>query len=184
MHRNHLLALLERYVPMDERDDAQRRRIEAFVREHPECFQRSLAHGHLTGSAWLLDSTGQRVLLTHHRKLDRWLQLGGHADGDPNLLEVALREAREESGIHDIRPLSEEIFDLDVHPIPRTAAHAAHLHFDIRFLLQVCGCDDFVVSDESHALGWFTREDLAAMDLDEAVLRMCVKWDRLRRTPR
>lgn len=181
MHRDHLLELLGRYVPIDERDDAQRRRIEAFVREHADCFQRSLTHGHLTGSAWLLDSSGQRVLLTHHRKLDRWLQLGGHADGDPNLLEVALREAREESGIPDIRPLSEEIFDLDIHPIPAARGEPAHLHLDIRFLLQVCGRDEFVVSDESHALGWFTRDELATMELDEAVLRMCVKWQRLGR---
>ena len=180
MHRDHLLALLSRYVPIDARDDEQRRRIESFVREQSSCFERSLACGHLTGSAWLLDAAGRRVLLTHHRKLNRWLQLGGHADGDPDLLAVALREAQEESGIADIRAVSADIFDLDIHPIPQARATPAHLHYDIRFLLQTCGSDAFVVSDESHALGWFTPAELANLELDEAVRRMCTKWQRLR----
>lgn len=180
MHREQFLAKLARYSPLDHRDDDQRRRIEVFVREHRGCFDSTFAPGHLTGSAWLLDSAGTRVLLTHHRKLHKWIQLGGHADGDPDLLAVALREAREESGIADIRPVSEEIFDLDVHDYPATATEGAHEHFDIRFLLKVHGKDDYAVSDESHDLAWFTYEALAAMDLDDAVRRMAEKWQRLR----
>jgi 8-oxo-dGTP pyrophosphatase MutT (NUDIX family) len=180
LHREDLLFKLARYVPLDERDDVQRRKIEDFVRQHPECFERSLALGHLTGSAWLVDASGDRVLLTHHRKLHKWLQLGGHADGDPDLLAVALREAREESGIADIVPVMGEIFDLDIHPIPQIAGEPLHDHYDIRFLLQVHGPDDFVVSDESHALAWFTPADLITVELDEAVLRMCVKWQKWR----
>lgn len=180
MHRVDFLAKLARYRPLDERDEEQRRKIEAFVREHPECFESAYAPGHLTGSAWLLDSSGQRVLLTHHRKLDKWIQLGGHADGHSDLLAVAMREAREESGIDDIAAVSEEIFDLDVHQYPATATEAEHLHFDIRFLLQVRGDDRFAVSDESHALAWFTLEQLAEMDLDDAVQRMGEKWRTMR----
>ncbi|HKQ48720.1 MAG TPA: NUDIX hydrolase [Phycisphaerae bacterium] len=180
MHRDDFLSKLARYSPLDARDEAQRGRIEAFVREHPGCFDSTFEPGHLTGSAWLLDSAGQRVLLTHHRKLDKWIQLGGHADGDPDLLAVALREAQEESGITDIRPVSEEIFDLDVHDYPATATEGEHEHFDIRFLLKVHGKDEYAVSDESHDLAWFTYEALAPMDLDEAVRRMAEKWRRLR----
>jgi 8-oxo-dGTP pyrophosphatase MutT (NUDIX family) len=180
MHPDQFLAMLARYVPIDEHDEAQRRQIEAFVRRHPDCFERSCVPGHLTGSAWLLDSAGQRVLLTHHRKLDRWIQLGGHADGQADLLAVALREAREESGIADIRPVSGEIFDLDVHEIPARPDEPAHLHFDIRFLLQVHGDNQFSVSDESHDLAWFTPDELILLDVDEAVRRMCRKWQMLR----
>lgn len=182
MHRNDFLAKLSRYRPADQRDEAQRRKIQEFVRAHPLCFESTFEPGHLTGSAWLLDAAGRRVLLTHHRKLDKWIQLGGHADGDSNLLAVALREAREESGIKDIVPVSEEIFDLDVHRYPATAAEREHLHFDIRFLLQVRGDDRFAISDESHALAWFTLEELPAMDLDDAVRRMSEKWRRWRLT--
>jgi 8-oxo-dGTP pyrophosphatase MutT (NUDIX family) len=119
------------------------------------------------------------VLLTHHRKLGRWIQLGGHADGEADLLAVAVREAREESGIADIRPVHEEIFDLDVHLNPAHGHVGPHTHFDVRFLLQTCGDDRFAVSDESHALAWFTYEELAALELDDAVRRMALKWKRL-----
>lgn len=180
MHRTQLLEQLARYVPEDARDEAQRRRIVDFVRAHADCFERSLAIGHLTGSCWLLDPAGERVLLTHHRKLGQWLQLGGHADGHTDLLEVALREAYEESGLREIRVVSPGIFDLDVHEIPARGDVPAHDHHDVRFLLQAVGDDTFHVSDESHALGWFTPKEVAGLNLDEAVTRMCRKWQRMR----
>ena len=179
MNRSDLLTKLARYSAIDARDDAQRRAVADFVRDHPDCFQPDHVPGHITGSAWLLDPAGTRVLLTHHRKLGRWIQLGGHADGDADVLAVAIREAREESGIRSIRPVSEEIFDLDVHLFPGGATEAAHQHYDIRFLLQVEGDHTFAVSDESHALAWFTAAELASMELDEAVARMCRKWRNL-----
>ncbi len=136
--------------------------------------------GHLTGSAWLVDAAGERVLLTHHRKLNRWLQLGGHADGDHDLLRVALREAEEESGIDGIKPLSEQIFDLDVHLIPTRANEPEHFHYDVRFLLQCPEGQSPVVSDESHALQWMTIPELSAIDADESVRRMARKWSERR----
>ena len=91
--------------------------------------------GHITGSAWVVDIAGNRVLLADHAKLGRWLQPGGHSDGDPDTLAVALREAREESGL-DVRALDDAIFDIDVHRIPARGDEPAHLHFDVRFLVQ------------------------------------------------
>jgi len=178
MHRARLLEQLRRYTAIDASDDAQRRRIEAFVREHPQCFERTLSVGHVTGSAWLLDPSGTRVLLTHHRKLNKWLQLGGHCDGDPDVLGVALREAREESGIDAIAAIDDGIFDLDVHDIPPMGGMTLHQHYDIRFLLQVRAVADFVVSDESHALRWFSQPELAQLEMDAAVRRMAHKWKR------
>lgn len=141
-----------------------------------ECFLRSNLDGHFTGSAWLVSANGLRVLLTHHRKLDRWLQLGGHADGDRDLARVALREAEEESGLTDL-DVESEIFDLDRHWIPERAEVPGHWHYDVRFVVQARGSEDFVVSGESHALAW---RDIAAIAVDstadESLRRMAGRW--------
>ncbi|HEY8011117.1 MAG TPA: NUDIX hydrolase [Rudaea sp.] len=143
---------------------------------HADAAERSLAHGHLTGSAWLVSKDGQRVLLTHHRKLDRWLQLGGHADGDADLARVALREAEEESGLSDL-VVEPGVFDLDRHEIPARGDEPAHWHYDVRFVVHTTGNEAFSVSDESHALGW---RDIAAVekdaDADDSLRRMARKW--------
>ena len=91
--------------------------------------------GHITGSAWVVDPAGSRLLLTHHRKLGKWLQLGGHSDGEPDTLAVALREAREESGLR-VRPISNAVLDIDIHTIPALKGEPAHLHYDVRFALR------------------------------------------------
>lgn len=176
MHRQPLLKLINAYRPTEAGDAAAKERLERFVREHADCFERSLEVGHITGAAWLLNADGTRVLLTHHRKLNLWLQLGGHADGDPDVLAVALREAREESGIEAIEAVTGDIFDLDVHRIPAHDGVPAHLHYDVRFLARVTGPDSFRVSDESHDLAWLSPSDVAALDVDESVMRMQRKW--------
>jgi 8-oxo-dGTP pyrophosphatase MutT (NUDIX family) len=147
-----------------------------FGLQHADCFERSCVPGHFTGSAWLVDRTGQRVLLTHHRKLDRWLQLGGHADGDGNLARVALREAEEESGLTEL-VVEPEIFDLDRHIIPARGNEPEHWHYDVRFVVHANGGDEFVVGDESHALAWRGIASIAAdAAADESLRRMACKW--------
>ena len=150
-------------------------RFEAFVDTHPDCFERTCRPGHVTGSAWLVDAAGERVLLTHHRKLGRWLQLGGHSDGDPDPLAVALREAREESGLA-VRVLDEAIFDVDVHRIPARGSEPAHRHYDVRFLL-VAESHRFRKNDESHALEWVPVGAIRSLTGEESVLRMARKWE-------
>ena len=174
MHRSALKALLSAYREHRPEESDTILRFEAFVDAHPDCFHRSCRVGHITGSAWLVDEAGKRVLLTHHRKLGRWLQLGGHSDGDPDPLAVALREAREESGL-SVRALDEAIFDLDVHLIPTRGPEPAHLHFDVRFLV-VAEHDRFRKNDESHALKWVPVDDIRALTEEESVLRMARKW--------
>ena len=105
-----------------------------FIEEHPDCLLRSCLSGHLTGSAWIVDASRTRTLLTHHRKLDKWLQPGGHADGQADPLGVALREAEEECGVA-VRPVSTAIFDVDRHLIPARGDVPAHYHYDLRFML-------------------------------------------------
>ena len=134
MHRRLLLDKLSRYVPFEAHDRESARRLKEFVEKSALCFERDhFEPGHVTGSAWLVDPDGGSVLLTHHRKLGSWFQLGGHSDGDPDTLRVALREATEESGIEGIVPVSQEIFDIDVHEIPANSREPTHLHFDVRF---------------------------------------------------
>ena len=149
-----------------------------FVAGHADAARRELVHGHLTGSAWLVSADGQRVLLTHHRKLDRWLQLGGHADGDTDLARVALREAEEESGLRDL-VVEPGIFDLDRHRIPARGGDPDHWHYDVRFVVRATGSEAFAVSDESHALAWREIAEVAVdAEVDPSVRRMAQKWAR------
>ncbi len=139
-------------------------------------FTRERLTGHFTASSWLVDGTGKRVLLTHHRKLDRWLQLGGHADGDRELPLVALREAEEESGLGGLS-VEAEIFDLDRHWIPERGDVPGHWHYDARYVVHVGGNEDYIVSDESHDLQWRTIETIANdPQADESLRRMARKW--------
>ena len=175
MHRAPLLALLEAYQPLDAADATCRDRFISFVRRHPDCFERTLTIGHVTGSAWIVDAAGARVLLTHHRKLNCWLQPGGHADGDPDVAAVALREACEETGLAGLRCEGVGAFDLDIHPIPARGEVPAHEHFDVRFVVRASG-EAFVVSDESHDLAWVRLDELERYTTEWSVLRMRRKW--------
>ena len=173
--RRPLLNLLAAYRPIDDADRAQCARIVKFVDETPACFERSNAAGHVTGSAWVVDKDRARVLLTHHKKLGKWLQLGGHADGDADVPAVALREAQEESGLRDLRLLSKNIFDLDVHPIPAHGADPAHFHYDIRFVFQANGPEPIVTGAESNELAWVDIKNISAYSQEPSLLRMVKK---------
>ena len=143
-------------------------RADPFVRERLE--------GHFTASAWLVDRTGSRTLLTHHRKLGRWLQPGGHADGDRDLARVALREAQEESGLHGLR-VEPAIFDLDRHWIPEHRGVPCHLHYDVRYVVRAGDDEDFLVGEESLALAWRGIQAVAAdAGADPSLRRMARRW--------
>lgn len=154
------------------------REMLCFLDSTRACFERSHAAGHFTGSACLLSPDGKKILLTLHRKLGRWLQPGGHADGDPQLLRVALREAQEESGIMGIIPMSSRIFDVDIHTIPSRpeSGEGAHLHYDVRYLLRAPH-EHFCISPESVELRWMDRNELLnpEFSVDESVRRLARK---------
>ena len=139
-------------------------------------FMRARVAGHYTGSAWLVDASGTRVLLTHHRKLGRWLQLGGHADGDRDLAQVALREAQEESGLPGL-VVEPAVFDLDRHWIPERGVEPGHWHYDVRHVVRAAHGEAFVVGEESLDLAWCAIATIAADEhADASLRRMAHKW--------
>lgn len=175
MHRRHLLEQVQQYMRAHptERESAQQ--LVEFVEAQPKCFLRTCEPGHITGSAWVVSGDRENFLLVHHKKLDRWLQVGGHADGEPEVFRAAFREAQEESGLwhlefhdgHGIRPL-----DVDIHPIPAHGAEPAHLHYDVRFLLIARAGEQPKVSAESHEVRWFPMGELEQVVKEESLLRM------------
>lgn len=155
---------------------AESRLFIALLRDGADPFVRARLEGHFTASAWLVSADGRRALLTHHRKLDRWLQPGGHADGDLDLARVALREATEESGLSGLR-LEGGIFDLDRHWIPERKEVPGHWHHDVRYVVRAGADEAFVVSEESHALAWLEVAAIAAEEtMDPSLRRMARKW--------
>jgi len=178
--RERLLDELGRYVAATSRERTMVEQLRAFVAANAACFERTLLAGHVTGSAWIVDRNCTVALLTHHRKLERWLQPGGHADGDPDVRAVALREALEESGLQTLAPASPGIFDIDVHAIPARADEAAHLHYDVRFAFFGDPRARPAASEESHAVAWVPLDAIETYGVDDSVRRLVAKTPALR----
>ncbi len=175
MHRTQLRTLLHAYNPADAQEQEYKTRMLAFIGQYPDCFERSLAVGHVTASAWLLNKDLSHVLLMHHAKLNKWVQMGGHCDGNADVMAVALKEAQEESGIDAIAVLENSIFDIDVHLIPAHKHEQEHYHYDVRFLMAVTSNENEQQNSESTALRWFgTTEQLPTAE--QSVMRMHKKW--------
>tara|TARA_B110000438_G_C15608640_1_gene561221 strand:+ start:292 stop:837 length:546 start_codon:yes stop_codon:yes gene_type:complete len=175
MHRNEFIQQLEAYRQRWGEEKEVCDQFIEFISGNADCFERSFKEGHVTASAWVVNGEGSHVLLTHHRKLNRWLQLGGHVDGESDVLEGALREVEEESGLTEVRVLGEGIFDLDIHPIPARGDEPEHMHYDVRYLCQATGNEEFVVSDESHDLAWVKMGEVVKLANEESMLRMVRK---------
>ena len=171
--------VLARFVPEDATEARHLAHIRSFVSRHPHPFDRAILEGHLTASAFVISHDGARVLLLHHRKLDRWLQPGGHGDpGEESGEATALREAREETGLValEIHPDAPRPLDVDVHRIPARGAEPEHDHLDLRYLVRVSGQAPLARNaQEANDLRWFTWAELAAVDLDPGLRRGLAK---------
>lgn len=182
MHRKPLLELLDGYEAWHPDEAHEVARMRALVAARADCFERSCPPGHVTGSAFVLSADRRRALLVHHRKLDRWLQPGGHADGESDVARVALREAHEETGLAALAFLGPDgapgepwVLDLDVHEIPARPGEPAHEHHDVRFLLVAQDDGAARASEESHAVRWVALDAIEALTDEESVLRMARK---------
>src|SRR5262245_62080148 len=178
MSPRHKQALLDRlllHAPADEEESRDLDQICDFVRRHDDPFDRAIPEGHLTGSAIIVSSTGEGTLLLHHRKLDRWLQPGGHADpGEATGEAVALREALEETGLADLalHPRAPRPLDVDVHDIPARGREPAHEHLDLRYLvLAPAGARPSPAVAEMRDLRFFAWEETRDLGLDAGLRR-------------
>lgn len=177
MHREEALGLLRAHgrLALSPAEAAAVEETIAFALAHPDCLLRTCLEGHLTGSAWVVSPDRRRTLLTHHAKLGKWLQLGGHADGDGDLLAVALREAREESGLSRLSAVGSGLFDVDRHWIGGRGAEPGHWHHDLRFMLEADPEEALTPTSESRALSWVDLSAVADLNPEESMSRMVRK---------
>lgn len=172
MDRKWLQSELRKYrTPYAEEEKYIGRFLDLLLFEN--CFNRSLLSGHITASAWVLTPDHEQVAMLHHRKLNRWLQPGGHADGDENVRQVARKELEEETGITDIMPIESSFFDLDIHFIPARKEVAGHEHYDVRFAFVANDSSQLIKNHESNEVAWVAINDLEKMaGNDLSILRM------------
>ena len=175
MHRNSLLLRLENYQPSTPEETQFKQQTIEFIQHNPDCFERSLLTGHITGSAWIVDKSRQFTLLTHHRKLNKWFQTGGHCDGDSDVINVAMKEAMEETGLTNIQAINTTIFDIDIHEIPERKGVPTHLHYDVRFLLEADMNEPLIVSSESSDLAWIELSKISQFNDSQSIMRMVFK---------
>ena len=182
MHRKELLNLLRQHQTrfMDEAGYVQR--ATGYIEEHEDCFYRELWPVHVTGSAWVISPDRNRVLMMHHKKHDQWFQPGGHADGDADIVRVALRETSEETGmdLSQVKLLGLNVFDVDIHSIPAMGNEPRHHHIDIRFLVEIDDSVPVPGNDESHQLLWVSLHEVTRYNNNRSTYRMLEKTRQLR----
>jgi 8-oxo-dGTP pyrophosphatase MutT (NUDIX family) len=182
MHRQELLQLLDRHATRFIDEAGYVARARAFVESNMDVFNREHRPMHVTGSAWVVSPDFSQVLILHHVKQDQWFQPGGHADGDADIMRVALRETSEETGLQpgQINLLSSEIFDVDMHAIPASEHDTWHEHIDIRFLVQIDSRLPVPGSDEAHEVLWVNLREASVYNNNRSTWRMVEKTRRLR----
>lgn len=158
-----IIDQIERYQPFNEQETRDRELLLHALRTQEDIFTRGNRLAHMTASAWVVNGRFDRVLMAYHNIYDSWSWLGGHADGERDLLAVALREVREESGVRNVRPATEDIFSLEVLSVDghrkRGQYVSSHLHLNVTYLLIADDTDALSVKpDENSGVGWFTLE--------------------------
>ena len=167
MRRVTLLEELEQYRPWNEQEERDRTELLRRLRSGEDLYTRDNSAGHLTASAWVVSPDRRRVLMAYHNIYDSWSWLGGHADGDRDLLAVAAREVREESGLTAVRPVSRSIYSVEILTVDghekRGAYVSSHLHLNVTYLLEADPADPVRCKpDENSRVGWFGLEEAVA----------------------
>jgi 8-oxo-dGTP pyrophosphatase MutT (NUDIX family) len=172
-----IIKQLENYQPKSSEEINFKNHILDFARNYENIFSRDQLYGHFTASAFVVNSDMSKFLLIHHKKIGIWMQVGGHCDGDENVLNVAIKEASEESGIPNLVAVSDDIFDIDTHKIPKFKDIPEHYHFDVRFLLRASSDELILNEEEVNHVKWVGfDDDLSEYNLGESILRMIEKF--------
>ncbi len=175
MHRQSILNQLRVYGSRFPEEAQTISTFETFINQNADCFERRNKSGHLTGSAWIVNKSYTRVVLVLHGKLNVWIQPGGHADGNSDLIAVAQMEAHEETGLTSLKLLSNNIFDISIHQIPAFGIEPEHHHYDIRYLFKSDLNEPLICSSESHSLSWVKLDEIEQNNSSESILRMVAK---------
>lgn len=177
--RDQLLEKLRQYFPDDALENSHRSSIIDLLTMSNEPFSRAqFAPGHITAGCFIIDG-GARLLLHHHRRLGRWLQMGGHLEEGEDPTAAALREGQEESGLRDLEFVVDGIFDVDVHAVPAGKNEPDHHHFDVRFLARTATPDAIAIDHaESNDLAWVVLSDALPLMNEEASSRVIRKIER------
>ncbi len=152
------------YAPVNEQETRDQALMLAFLDSFPDAYERSNPIAHMTASAWIVNPSLDRTLMVYHRLYDSWSWTGGHADGEKDLLSVALREVREETGLCHIRPLSTDIYSLEILTVDghekRGVYIPSHLHMNVTYLVEADEKDSLRVCEaENSGVRWFGLEE-------------------------
>ena len=164
MTREDSIRQIENYPPFNEQEEKDKALILGWIRNNENAFSRENTVAHITASAWVVNKDRSKELMVYHNIYNSWSWLGGHADGETDLLSVAIREVKEEAGISNVRPVSEEIFSLesltvDGH-VKKGNYVSSHLHLNITYLLEADSEEQVSVkADENSGVMWFSTED-------------------------
>ncbi len=164
MNRQELIEKIKEYHPFNEQEEMDKALILNWIETQENAFFRDNTVAHMTASAWVVNKDRSKVLMVYHNIYNSWSWLGGHADGETDLLAVAIREVKEEAGISNVHPVSEEIFSLesltvDGH-VKRGRYVSSHLHFNVTYLLEADSEEHVSVKeDENSSVAWFTPEE-------------------------
>ena len=162
--KENLIRQIENYPPFNEQEEKDKALILGWIRNNENAFSRENTVAHITASAWVVNKDRSKVLMVYHNIYNSWSWLGGHADGETDLLSVAIREVKEEAGIAHVRPVSENIFSLesltvDGH-VKKGKYISSHLHLNITYLLETDSEEDVrIKADENSGVAWFTPEE-------------------------
>ncbi|MCQ2501586.1 MAG: NUDIX hydrolase [Lachnospiraceae bacterium] len=164
MERSDLVKAIETYIPYNEQEERDQVLILNWLRQHENAYSRENEIAHMTASAWVVNKDRSKVLMVYHKIYNSWSWLGGHADGEKDLLAVALREVREEAGISSVRPVSEDLLSLEILTVDGHQKKGryvpCHLHMNVTYLLEADELEETSVKeDENSGVGWFTPEE-------------------------
>ncbi|MGR3809492.1 NUDIX hydrolase [Jiulongibacter sp. NS-SX5] len=174
MNRVQLHEQLSAYQAFDESEELMRAKMVEFLETTENCFSRSCSERHFTASAWVVNPEKTKTMLIHHKKLNRWLQPGGHCDGDENVYAVSKKELHEETGLLPSFDIM-DIFDVDIHKIPARKEIPEHDHYDIRFLFEIGEEQELVQNHETNDLKWFDLKELFSSEPEESIKRLIIK---------